>query len=665
MKNIFVTTEVAARLERLPLKTIQMRIYRNKYPSWALKKEARESGGYMYEINIEALSTEAQSLYRPPITPLDDAPPQKGEESGVRKRRSDAGTTGTDEEILFRCAAKISVIRVSSSKRIKKNTGALQVYNNLYIPYCDEKKIKTVSYRQFLNLVNPFIDEEVKKKANLGEVRYKNEQQMVLQHDYSVYEPMQFIQSDHSQFDVICIHNNKILRPWAAFHNSIGDRMLNYPTIVERPDSYSLADNLTNFVFRMGLSSSEVIYKTDNGKAMKSRLMTKEGFKDVEYKGFDLEERHLQALKLMGIGTAADKGLLQNLGMIEMHSQSRQPRTKLIERQFGIGGTMEWFKDRPEYTGRRYEEKPEKLEKLIKSGNIWTSEEMVDYVINKVDEYNNRTHQGIRKERKGRFAIPHLYDISLEYFQTSRKFLKAFKGIIPQNVNEVIRIFNDPVFAKDELGTKLYSPNWMRRIYELCGWMSRPIPAKETLAMLTMKAEERMVHPYGISINSLQYINYKLQPYIGQKVVCRYSPSNIIRIQEQSGKEKIFIKEIYVFCIKDNEEFVCTAEPHPATVSGVKATGYAKAFISVRNKNYKEVSKAQKITSEIAEGKENTSEVTTPVIALNSFRDMAAKEMDKDIKSKRQQEKVKKLVNNHLENKLSDIYGTTIKIEEG
>jgi hypothetical protein len=212
---------------------------------------------------------------------------------------------------------------------------------------------------------------------------------------------------------------------------------------------------------------------------------------------------------------------------------------------------------------------------------------------------------------------------------------------------------------------------WRRRIYELCGWQSRAIASKEQLAMLVMKSEERSVHPYGININNLQYINYKLHSYVRRKVIIRYSPSNIVRIKEQSGKEKLFIKEVYVFAKEKErgqevEKFICIAEPHPATISGLQPTGYAKAFISARNEQFKETSLAMKIATGYSTGKEETKEkqFTAPVIQLNSVRDQAAQQMHEAIVEKKEKVITQEKSDAELASKLSNIYGTQIQVGE-
>lgn len=658
MKN-FINTELAARLEGISQAAILKRIKRNKYPEWAVRKTPRPGGGYQYEICEEIFNVKCSvknDQCQEEITP-------------TRKRRADAGTTTADEKLILRCAAYINNVKASSPNRLKRNFGYREAYDKIFVPVSIEQDTKIVTYHQFINLTRKFVDKELQMLNNIGPTKFRQSKTLKLRHDYSVYEPMEFIQNDHTQFDVLCVHDKKIIRPWASFHFSVGDRVLSYPTIVERPDSYSLADDLTNFVNRYGLSQRPVRYYSDNGKAQKSRVMTRANeIVDLVLKPFDLEGNHIQLMKLMNMGFASDKGLIENLGMVEEHAEARMPHQKIIERSFGIGGTMEWFKDRPEYTGRKYEEKPETLSSIIKSGNIWQSDELVEYVMDKVDEYNNRTHQGIKSERKGRFAVPHTYDLDLEYFQTNARALTAFKGIIPASMADVYRIFNDPEFAKD-LGTNIYSPIWIRRIHEICGWTSRALPDKQTLAMYAMKAEDRTVHHYGININGALYIDIKLQPYIGKRVAVRYSASNIVRITEESGKEKLFIKEVYVFekqrTIKNGEErfderFICIAEPHPATVKGVVPTGRTKVFLSERNKNYKELSSAAKITTQFAEGKKTESAQETKIIQIG-FREHAARVMNDAIEEKKIRKQTEALQEELFIDELSEIYGTNYK----
>jgi hypothetical protein len=667
MKNpdIYINTEVAARLEGVSLRAIQKRIQKGIYPPQSLKRESLERGHFTYKIHLSALSPNAQIA----LLQEDVQETVSEQEFKERKKRSDAGTTKCDEKLLFRAAAIITTARASSLGQV---TGDKQYgYNKGYKFFkevCEEENLPVVSYRRFIDLVKGWVDKEVQLKENLGTVNYKNKRQMTLQCDYSVYEPMQFLQNDHTQFDVLCMHDGKVLRPWASFHVSVGDRILSYPTIVERPDSYSLADNLVNFVFRYGLSQRPVIYKSDNGKAQKSRLMTNEGnFEDIELSKFDLEERHERALRLMNIGMSHEKGLIQNLGMVESHSQARMPRTKLIERQFGIGGTMEWFTDRKEYTGRKYEEKPEALYKIMKKGDIWSSEEMVEYVISQIDKYNARFHQGIKSEASGRFAVPHIYSLDVKDFQDNLLYLKFAGGLIPESMHDVVSLFNNAEWAKTELKCELYSPLWRRRCFEICGFSSRALPGRETLAMLAMTSIERTVHSYGIVINNNPYMSLKLNPYRNRKVIVRYSPDNIVRIREQSGKEKLFIKEIYVFEKSENareEKFITIAQPHPHVVMGISPQGYAKTFLTERSVEMNTISKAQKITNQIAQQKEEEKEQTTRLnlIQLTPIREKAALDLKKAREDKQQKEMLKEMEDQDLEQELSQLYGKPVKI---
>ena len=677
MQNKFLTTEEAARLEGISARAMRKRIEKGFYPAWALRKSSTTTGRPSYHISSTILVDKSASI-DPPEADRSSPAGQlllSEESKSKRKIRKDRGETEADKDLLFRCAAFINKLRCSSDKRLKRSYGYKEAYEKLFKPESVASDRKIISYRQFINLTKPFVDKEVQYLTNLGQTKYRQQRMLRHHHDYSIYEPMEFLQQDHSQGDVVCVHDGKIIRPWFSFHLSLGDRILSYPTIVERPDSYSVADDLMNFVLRYGLSRRPVRYYTDNGKAQKSRLMTKKKvFEDVDILPFNLEESHLKAMNLMGIGFMSDKGMIQNLGMIEEHAEARQPQQKLIERNFGIGGTMEWFKDREEYTGRKYEEKPEHFERLVKNGHIWHSDEMIDYVMNKVDEYNNRTHQGIKKECSGRFSVPHTYDLDIDFFQTNQKALSAFAGVVPESMLEVYRIFNDENFAKNELKTNIYSPMWRRKIYELCGWMTRPLPAKETLALMTMKAEERTVHPTGIIINGLRYIDIKLQPFIHKKVVVRYSPSNIVRLEEESGKTRLFIKEVYVFIkrinttggrINESEEFICIAEPHPATVKDVVARGRTRTFLNQRSMQFKEVREAGKICTEESESKSQISVVQTPLYQIPNFRDEAGKRLAEAKEEKKAKAKSKKIEEQILEDELAEIYGGTVKIQEG
>lgn len=615
----FISVAAAAKIEGISEDGIIKRIRRGKYSEHLIEKTARESGGYEYQLHATLFCFDSAQH--------DDQ--QNDVMEKRRKKRSDAGTTSVDDKLIFRAAAIVNAAKVSSYGRLEKNFGFKEGYDK-FVEMCEAEGKPTIGYRRFIDIVKPLIDKEVQKKINLGPVKYRNKEEMVLRHDYSGYEPMQHLQNDHSQYDCVCIHNGRIIRPWASEHISAGDRIRHYPTITERPDSYSLADNLGNFILKYGLSSKPTIYKSDNGKQQRSRLMSKNEVKEITLPPFDIKEHHLKVMQLMHVGMTHEKGIIQNTGMIESHSTVKLARAKMIERSFGIGGNMEWFKDRPEYTGRKYEERPERLAKEIKLGNIWHSDEMVDFVINKIDHYNNRTHQGIKDECKGVYAVPHIYNLDIDYFQNSMKVLRAVDGIIPQRMSEVYRIFNDPEFAKDALKTEIYSPMWRRQIFELCGWQSRAIPPRSTLSMLAMGYEIRTVHNYGIAIHNKEYINYSgLKPIIGTKVIVRWFAEDLIRITEQSGKKKLFIKELYVFKMDKTEEFICIAEPHPRTVTALVPTGYAKTFLSIRKRNEAETTTAAKITTEFAEGREAVVERKNNIIVMSTPRDVAARKLKK------------------------------------
>lgn len=654
----WLTVTVVSKLERISERAVRKRISSGKYPNMLINRISKPTGGYYYEIHVTALSLEA----RQQIKTDSDASTPLSMTTNERKERSDKGTSSVDDKILYRSAAIVTTARASSHERLKKNFG----YKKGYDKFKEMSKAEgtpIVSYRRFIDLAKPLVDKQVQEKLNLGPVRFR-QKEMTMKHDYSGYEPMQFLQNDHTQFDVMCLHNGNAIRPWASFHNSVGDRVLSYPTIVQRPDSYSLADDLSNFVYQYGLSQNAVIYKSDHGKAQKSLIMTKGGFTEVELKPFDIDEAHLKVMNLMNVGLSHDKGIIQNLGMIETHSTARLPRTKLLERNFGIGGTMEWFVDRPEYTGRKYQEAPEALAKRVKGKNLWTSEEMIDFVMNKVDEYNNRTHSAIKEQCKGIYAIPHTYNLDVEFFQ-KKSFARLFGGVIPNSLGDVAKIFNDETWSKKVLNTNLYSPMWRRKIYEMCGWVSRALPARETLAMLAMGYVERTIHHYGIELNTNLYINLKLQKYIGKKVICRYHPSNVVRIREDSGKEKIFFEELFVFD-KASEEFLCIAEPHPRTMPGIRPEGYAKKFLINRGLQTKEINTAAKITSEIAAGKyDEVKREDTPIFQLQTSRDIASKKMELE-KLNKEQKKNSKAKEDENDLKIAEaIFGKRIQLGDG
>ena len=516
MREWLDTVTVAKLEEMKSADSINKRISRGYYNDLLIRKESRPTGGYYYMLHVSALSDRARKVLEEETHP--SVPSQEGMlsefnfETG-RKMRSDAGKTQTDEQLIFLSAAQISLKRKSSHDSLNNGRlyGVKKVYNKYYLPKCKEKNAKPVSYRQFLNLVKPFVDVQIQKRVTLGSTAYEVKHELKHHHDYSIYEPMQFIQNDHSQYDVVCKLRSTVVRPWAGEHISMGDRVRAYPSLDTRPTSYTLAESLTNFILMFGLSRKGIIYDSDNGKQQKSRQMTwTDGhldFEDTPLSPFNLEQKHIEAMKLIGIGTYSEKGLIQNLGMTETHPIARHPHEKAIERAFGIGGNMEWFVERPEYTGRKYQEKPEQLEKLIRSKMVWTAEEMIEFVIKEIDEYNHTMHQGIKSEASGKWAVPHTMDLNLEYFQTNERVLKLFRGYVPDSMNDVYRLLNDADWSKRILDTEPYSPLWRRRVFELCGWVSRALPAKETLAMLTMKTRNGVsVHPTGIVINKMWYI---------------------------------------------------------------------------------------------------------------------------------------------------------------
>src|SRR5690606_26166895 len=147
---------------------------------------------------------------------------RRGKQAGmtIRKKRKDAGETNADKDLLFRCAAYINKLRCSSDKRLKRSYGYKEAYEKIFKPesIIQLNNQPIISYRQFINLTKPFVDKEIQYLTNYGGTKYRQQRMLRHHHDYSIYEPMEFLQQDHSQGDVICVHDGKIIRPWFSFH---------------------------------------------------------------------------------------------------------------------------------------------------------------------------------------------------------------------------------------------------------------------------------------------------------------------------------------------------------------------------------------------------------------------------------------------------------------
>ena len=535
-----------------------------------------------------------------------------------RRERSDAAMPRNFDSALLNVAA----LDISSSRKTMK-----QSYDDLSKGARADGK-KWGSYGAFCRQVKPLIDSQMKRFAELGERKWRGVFEHTTRMDWSVFKPQELLANDHAELDLDFIdYDGKIRRLWGAFWESLGDRVSSYPTLVEQPNSWSIADALRTNIMMFGKPSMALL---DNGKPMKAKLLT--GGKSDKELNFDLDESHKDALKVFGIEWMW-KGMFENLDMKVTRSERFIPRSKPIERSFGRGRLADWFRAMPGYTGNNWVNKPGTHDDEVKRRRgLLHRDEVETFLHEKIDEYNRTAHRGIEKETQRDAGIPPALDV--DYFRQDR-IVSELKGFYPESLADVRTLLTTDDFAKSEWKVEVFSPFWRRRVWQLCGWNAVEMPAS-TLSMLAMNYDERVVTTGGISIWSNLYWAAEMRKLIGEKVFIRWSGADVRKYLNDAGKTKYMLEAVYVF--DRSGKFICAAEPVLEMVRAQYSYTRMQEHLEENSHYRREMKEQIKLARRAVNG-----DADAKVFRIDSLKDEAAKSLEHAEVERKEKKEMKKV----------------------
>lgn len=221
---------------------------------------------------------------------------------------------------------------------------------------------------------------------------------------------------DHHVIDVfIKDKDGRIVKPWLTAWYDVASGCLVGWCLNTNPNSQTIAE-----AFMYGVVAKKdfpfiglpLIAYTDNGKDYRSQVF--EGGKIVD--------------KSYGKGMPFSRdtmGILQSLGVENVHAQAYHGWAKPIERVFG---TFEgnYVRELPGWCGSNPEERPagfeKELKKLIREDKLLTMEELKDWFVGVLNDYHNTSHKGYGDKKpidvymsgeKARNDIPSIASLSL------------------------------------------------------------------------------------------------------------------------------------------------------------------------------------------------------------------------------------------------------------
>ncbi len=228
-------------------------------------------------------------------------------------------------------------------------------------------------------------------KQRFGEEAFTNEAQSYIERDYSVLRSNEIWVGDHHQFDVICRHGEKLLRPWLTGWMDVRSRKLVGWKIFEHdPNSDTVLSALRMGCLAEGVPETAMI---DNGKDYDSYALNGRTKKDR----WQIRRGKLQLDPVHAGGVFAALGIHAHF-VLPYHGQS-----KPIERFFGTveQATPVWAT----YCGRSTAHKPEDLQLQLERGNAPQLSDFIDWFKGWVETYHNTVHLGDAMDGKTPAAV--------------------------------------------------------------------------------------------------------------------------------------------------------------------------------------------------------------------------------------------------------------------
>lgn len=219
---------------------------------------------------------------------------------------------------------------------------------------------------------------------NHKEKDYQDQCELPILRDRTTLQPMELICGDHHQFDVIVMWpDGQMVRPWLSAWIDVRTGLWLGLTVCKSPDAKSIADSLYATIKRLGVPQNVYI---DNGKAYRAKILRGEKFEGDEIGRIDLEPQVQNTLAALQQGLYGDSR--------QVHALPFNARAKIVERYFGIGGFSDWCKTLPGYTGRRYDNMPDKTRKLVKARRVMHLSDFLFAFMKEVKRMNMRPSRG-------------------------------------------------------------------------------------------------------------------------------------------------------------------------------------------------------------------------------------------------------------------------------
>jgi len=220
-------------------------------------------------------------------------------------------------------------------------------------------------------------------KQRFGEEAYTNEAQSYIERDYSGLRSNQIWVGDHHQFDVICRHGDKLIRPWlTAWMDMRSRKIVGRQVFAHDPNSDTILSALRMGCLDAGVPETVMI---DNGKDYDSYALNGRTKKDR----WLIRKGKIQLDPVYAGGVFAALGIEAKF-VLPYHGQS-----KPIERFFGTveQQTPVWAT----YCGRSTAHKPEDLELQLDRGNAPQLTDFIEWFSGHggwIETYHNTVHTG-------------------------------------------------------------------------------------------------------------------------------------------------------------------------------------------------------------------------------------------------------------------------------
>jgi transposase InsO family protein len=394
-------------------------------------------------------------------------------------------------------------IKFAVSVYLSQSKPDVRFVYNLLKKEADEKGWKIGSYIQLCRIIKE-IPEPVKVYARDGEEIFRKMFLPRARRDYSMLGCNEVWVADHTQLNLLCIYQGRIIRPWITVFQDLASKAIVGFCLSERPSSDTIAAAFrhavlpkkpyqwepVNEIFREDRYIKERLDEMfywpqhgvpkciyiDNGKDFKSkRFWNLKG-------GWDPKEEYLGRIDFenpdafKGVGTTP-VGAMDILGIEKQVAMPYTPWAKPVEAWFKVlKRYLQFFPGAWRNADNIRQRDRKRIERYIKQGKLLSFEEvrgLIEFYI--VFVWNAKPHGDER--RKGK------------------------KGKSPNQIW---------LEKAEREGIKTVS--------------------ERALDFALMKAQERVVQKNGIQMFGEWYESEDLYMYMGRKIEVRYDPADISRV---------------------------------------------------------------------------------------------------------------------------------------